>query len=72
MLGFVTSLARDSEYFRGVTERENSTRVGPDVSKELAGTKVLVGDVWADGPVGRIALMPMGLGRAARTGRYYV
>jgi len=72
VIGFVTSMTRDSEFFRGLARAENSTRVGPEVSERLAKTKVLVGDVWPDGTVGRIALMPVGAGRTVKTDRFYV
>lgn len=71
VLGFVTSMTRDSEFFQGVTSHEDSTRTGPEVSKELAGTTIMVGDVWPDRAVGRIALMPVGMGKRVKLDRLY-
>lgn len=72
MLGFVTSMTRDSEFFKGFNTGENSTKAGPDVSEKLAKTRVMVGDAWPNETEGRIALMPAGEGQRVRIGRFYV
>lgn len=58
ILGFVSSLARDSLYFNDPIYRMNSTTDGMGMSKRLASVQIMVGDVKADGDHGRIALAP--------------
>ncbi|KAK4448870.1 hypothetical protein QBC34DRAFT_494943 [Podospora aff. communis PSN243] len=71
VLGSVVSMTRDSEFFQDVVRGESSTRAGSEVSKELARSSVMLGDVWGDRSVGRIALMPAGMGQRVKVNRLY-
>jgi len=72
ILSFVSSTTRDSEYFKDLTADENSTRVGPDISKQLRRTQVMVGDVKPEGEAGKIALVPAGMAKGIEKTRLYM
>jgi hypothetical protein len=73
ILGYVSSLVRDSTYFHDCGVDANSTEGGPEKSKRLAKLRVMVADV-GDGPdgAGKIAFAPVGMGKRVVKGRTYI
>ncbi|KAF2728952.1 hypothetical protein EJ04DRAFT_569078 [Polyplosphaeria fusca] len=73
ILGYASSLTRDSTYFEGYDMYKNSTEDGPTKSKRLGGLRVMVADVGsgAEG-IGKIALVPVGMGKRVRMRRMYI
>jgi len=73
VLGYISSLTRDSVYFASSSFRGNSTEDGSDRTQRLGATKVILADTKGDGEVGKIAFVPVGAGRGVRvmTKRWY-
>jgi hypothetical protein len=69
ILGFVSSLTRDSTYFEGV--RGNSSEDGAKTAKRLRSLRGRVEDVHAGADVGKIAFAPAQDGLRVRKGRWY-
>lgn len=69
ILGFVSSLLRDSRYFED--EGGNSTEDGPQRTRRLGGVRVKNADVQGEGDVGRIAFALAREGVRVRRGRVY-
>ena len=72
LLGFVSSLIRESPYFNGPEIYQNSVEDGAQRSKRLGAMRVMVGDVGYDkeGP-GKIAFVLESMGRRVEKGRWY-
>ncbi|KAI1841617.1 hypothetical protein JX266_012170 [Neoarthrinium moseri] len=58
ILGFVSSLTRDSPYFRDWGAETNSTDSGTRRARRLGMVKVMVGDANPGGDVGRMSFIP--------------
>lgn len=71
ILGFVSSLVRDSAYFSYDGMQGNSAEDGADKARRLGSLQVMVADVRGENKVGRIALAPMETGSRVRKGRWY-
>ncbi|KAF2727384.1 hypothetical protein EJ04DRAFT_479071 [Polyplosphaeria fusca] len=73
ILGYVSSLIRDSTYFEDSGIYKSSTENGPDKTRRLRGLKVMVADVGSntDG-VGKIAFAPMGIGERIKKNHSYM
>ena len=73
VLGYVSSLTRDSIYFQDCGLDASSTETGPQRSQRLAGLKIMLADVDGDteGP-GKIALTPASIGRRVEKGKDYI
>ena len=72
ILGFVSSLVRDSTYFEGPDVYQNSAEDGVDKSKRLGKLQVMVADVGSGKEqVGKIAFAPAGIGKGVEKGRWY-
>lgn len=76
ILGYVSSLIRDSTYFEDSSRYKNSTEDGLEKSKRLGALRVIVADVGSGrGVTGRIAFAPVGRGqdriRRVEKGRLY-
>lgn len=73
ILGFTSSLMRDSVYFNDPKYSLNSTKEGPKRSKRLGSVKVMVADVQGHGGVGKVAFVPVGegMGNRVETKRWY-
>jgi hypothetical protein len=72
VLGFVSSLTRDSKYFEGLEIHENSTEDGAQRAQRLGSIRVMVGDVKYDTEgVGKIAFIPASIGRRVEMRRWY-
>ncbi|KAF2823692.1 hypothetical protein CC86DRAFT_408718 [Ophiobolus disseminans] len=71
ILGFASSLIRDSSYFCDPAYHMNSTEDGAQKSKRLGATMVRVADVRADDDIGKVAFAPAGLGRRVGVKRWY-
>jgi hypothetical protein len=72
VLGYVSSLVRDSSYFIPQAHGATSAEDGPEKSMRLGAMRVMVGDVGrADGEVGRIAFAPAEAGKRVAKGKWY-
>jgi hypothetical protein len=71
ILGFVSSLVRDSVFFSHEGLRGNSTEQAAQTAKRLGGVTVMVADVQADGQVGRMAFAPVHQQYRIRKERWY-
>jgi hypothetical protein len=72
VLGYVSSLVRDSSYFMSKVQGTTSAMDGPEKSMRLGAMRVMVGDVGcADGEVGRIALAPAEAEKRVAKGKWY-
>lgn len=73
ILGYVSSLTRDSSYFKDFRMYKNSTEDEPARTKRLGRLKVMIADVGSgtDG-VGKIAFAPVGVGERIRKRRSYI
>jgi hypothetical protein len=72
LLGFVSSLTRDSTYFENPGISKNSTEDGAQRAKRLGSIRVMVGDVKCDMEgAGKIAFVPAGTGRRVEIRRWY-
>jgi hypothetical protein len=69
ILGFVSSLARDSRFFDEL--RGNSAENGTETTKRLGKTNVMVADVKSGDEVGRIAFVPVDKGGRVSKRRWY-
>lgn len=71
LLGYVSSLVRDSTHFTEAGLAGRSTESGLDIAARLGGVRVRIADVQADDNVGRIAFAPAGEGKPVKAGRLY-
>ncbi|KAH7073753.1 hypothetical protein BKA63DRAFT_554084 [Paraphoma chrysanthemicola] len=72
ILGFASSLIRDSIYFEDRGVYINSTEDGSQKSKRLAEMKVMVADVGSkQEKAGKIAFAPVGGGKKVEKGKWY-
>lgn len=71
ILGFASSLLRDSKYFEDPMYHMNSTEDGSEKSKRLENVRVMVADVRGGDVVGKVALAPAGLSRRVCVKRWY-
>ena len=72
LLGYVSSLTRNSAYFPDVDNNVSSAEDGPTRSKRLGGLRVMVADVRdRKDAVGRIAFAPKEIGGKVGKGRWY-
>ncbi|KAH7086110.1 hypothetical protein BKA63DRAFT_560721 [Paraphoma chrysanthemicola] len=72
ILGHVSSLIRDSPYFKGNGAYYNSAEDGADKTKRLAGLKVMVADVGSTrDKTGKIAFAPADRGERVEKGKWY-
>jgi len=69
ILGFVSSLTRDSPYFQELLAGTNSTEDGPDKVKRLGKMRVMIADVGMDKR--KIAFAPAGSGKSVEKGKRY-
>jgi hypothetical protein len=72
LLGYVSSLTRNSSYFPDVDHGANSAEDGPTRSKRLGGLRVMVADVrGGKDAVDRIAFAPKEIRGKVEKGRWY-
>jgi hypothetical protein len=71
MLGYTSSLVRDSVFFDQDNVRGNSTESGTQKAKRLGSLKVVFADVGGDGEVGRMAFAPGERQAKIRKGKWY-
>jgi hypothetical protein len=72
ILGFASSLIRDSPYFDDCGIYRSSAEDGPEKSRRLGKLKVMVADVRSEkDEAGKIAFAPVGLGKRVEKGRWY-
>lgn len=71
VLGYVSSLVRDSVYFDQDRMRGNSTESGVQKTERLGDVNVVLSDVHADGDVGRMAFTPLHRRVEIRKERWY-
>jgi hypothetical protein len=72
VLGYASSLVRDSRYFEDVTGvYGNSVEDGPEKSKRLGRMRVMLTDVRDGRGAGKIAFAPQGMGKRIEKGRWY-
>jgi hypothetical protein len=68
LLGFTSSLTRDSAYFNDPEMSVNSVEDGSERTKRLGAMRVMVGEVRDSG---RIAFLPVGMGKRVEKGQWY-
>jgi hypothetical protein len=72
ILGYVSSLIRDSTYFEDCGVYLHSVEDGPEKSKRLSEVRVMVADVHSGkSEAGKIAFAPMGIGKRVEKGKWY-
>lgn len=71
LLGYVSSLVRDSTHFAEAGLRGNSTESGPEIAARLSGVRVRIADIKADEAVGKITFAPASEGERVKVGRWY-
>jgi hypothetical protein len=72
VLGYASSLVRDSKYFEDVIGvYGNSVEDGPEKSKRLGRMRVMLADVRDGSAVGKIAFALQGMGERIEKGRWY-
>jgi hypothetical protein len=72
ILGFVSTLVRDSKFFDDSQTQGNSAENATEKSKRLGKTKVMIADVKSGDEVGRIAFVPIDSGGRVRKRRWYM
>lgn len=71
LLGYVSSLIKDSPHFAEAGLRGKSTENGPDIAARLSGLRVRVSDIKLDEKVGKIAFAPASEGKQVKAERWY-
>jgi len=72
ILGFASSLIRDSTHFEDCGVYKNSAEDGADKSKRLGKLQVMIADIGSEKEEpGKIAFAPVGLGKRVEKGRWY-
>jgi hypothetical protein len=72
ILGYASSLIRDSTYFQDHGVYNNSVEDGPEKSRRLRKLRVMVADVRSQKEdAGKIAFAPAGMGKRIEKGRWY-
>jgi hypothetical protein len=71
ILGYVSSLIRDSVFFSDTGVQGNSTEGGATKAKRLGEMEVKIADVWSDESTGRVAFAPAQGRGAVQKGRWY-
>lgn len=71
ILGFVSSLIRDSVYFADNNIQGNSSEDGTRKTRRLAELKIMVADIKGEDSVGKIALVPISEGYNVKRRRRY-
>jgi hypothetical protein len=71
ILGFVSTLVRDSKFFDDSQTQGNSAENATKKTKRLGTMKVMIADVKSGKEVGKIALVPVGKGRRVKKRRWY-
>lgn len=71
ILGYVSSLVRDSTYFHGDGAQGNSVEGGAAKAKRLGDMRVMIADVKGDEVVGKVAFAPAESGKRVKPMRWY-
>lgn len=71
ILGYVSSLIRDSVFFSDSAAQGNSTEGGASKAKRLGDMEVKIADVWSEESVGRVAFAPSQGRGVVKKGRWY-
>ncbi|KAF2819257.1 hypothetical protein CC86DRAFT_388070 [Ophiobolus disseminans] len=71
VLGYVSSLIRDSTYFQDRSVYYNSAEDGPSKTGRLRNLQVMVADVGSGKETGRIAFAPAAMGKRVQKKRWY-
>jgi hypothetical protein len=72
VLGYASSLIRDSAHFEDCGTYRNSVEDGPEKTRRLGKMMVMVADVHSDDPVaGKIAFAPCTTSKRVKTKRWY-
>jgi hypothetical protein len=72
VVGYASSLVRDSRYFEDVIGVYRiSAEDGPEKSKRLGRMRVMLADMRDGRDTGKIAFAPQGIGEKVQTWRWY-
>jgi hypothetical protein len=71
VLGYASSLVKDSPFFGDNRSKQSSTEEGADTTKRLGSLRVMVADVRGDEEAGRIAFAPPDVDKRVKKGRGY-
>lgn len=71
ILGYVSSLIRDSVFFSEMGVQGNSTEDGSTKTSRLRKMEIKIADVWSEESVGRVAFAPAQGGGSVKKERWY-
>lgn len=71
ILGYVSSLIRDSVFFSDIGIQGNSMEDGASKASRLGSMEVKIADVWSEESVGRVAFAPAQNRGVVKKGRWY-